>query len=122
VIAGPAPFGTADLDFFDGMDAEDREWYLRLTKPTAEAELDRECQETLDWVRNDLPRSGLPPGLLKMLQETAEDGLQAGAGGPLDQLVNIFVLFEPSIAHPSDPAAERHASAVQPPRELWGIS
>ena len=84
VVAGLVPFGAAGLDYFEGMDDDGRRWYADLTGPDQDLVLAREWQETQEWIRDELPRSDLAPGLREMLVSSAEEAMRGGPSGMRD--------------------------------------
>ena len=84
VVVGVVPFMPAGLDYFDGLDDDERQWYLDVTGPDSEAALARDWQDIEAWVRDGLPNAQLAPGLRAMLQASIEDGISAGPAGLRD--------------------------------------
>jgi pimeloyl-ACP methyl ester carboxylesterase len=84
VFVGVVPFRAEGLDYFDGLDDEEREWYREITGPGADEALTRTCEETAEWVRDELPTIELAPGLRQMLQEAMADALSSGPAGMRD--------------------------------------
>ncbi len=84
VFVGVVPYAPEELDYFDGMDEGQRQWYVDMTGPHPEAVLERDFQETAEWVRDELPNAPLAPGLRAMIHAALEDGLNGGPAGLRD--------------------------------------
>jgi pimeloyl-ACP methyl ester carboxylesterase len=87
VVVGVAPYAAEGLDFFAGMDDEDRtEWEHAVQ---GEAALDADWQGILEWVNAGMPDVEVPDDVRVMLMETMQEAGRQGSAGYVDDLLSL---------------------------------
>lgn len=86
-VVATAPFDADELDFFAGMDEEDRAGWDRALR--GEAAVLEEYEEIVQWLDADLPGLDLPDHWRDLLGEAFRDALRPGPGGHVDDTLSL---------------------------------